>query len=135
VATEVWLTEKYYEEFHERKDNVFSDDQAIEVYKDTQTLRANWPQCVHQPPPEVGTRSGLYYVKFKWPTCQLRICFGARRENGVDKIIALTCRTKQELSKGNSNGDREWYRHIDTHGVDLWDSYRRGLLKSWKIYP
>lgn len=131
---EIWLSEKYYEEFHKRKDSLFSTDEATDVYKKTQLLQTNWPKCMKQPPPEVGGRSGLHYMKFDWPTCRLRICFGARRENGVDKIIALTCRTKQELSKGSSDGTKEWYRHIDTIGVDLWDDYRRGLLKTWKIY-
>jgi hypothetical protein len=39
VATEVWLTEKYYEEFHERKDSLFSDAEAVDVYTQTQSLQ------------------------------------------------------------------------------------------------
>jgi hypothetical protein len=134
VAVEVWLTENYFKEFHARKSWLFSDDEAKDVYIKTQQLQANWPRCLRTPPPEVGTRSGVHYVKFDWPTCRLRICFGARKEGAVDKLLALTCRTKQELSKGSSDGTKEWYRHMDTVGVDLWDSYRRGLLRAWKIY-
>lgn len=39
MASEVWLTEFYYSEFHERKDSLFSDDEAVEVYKQTQLLQ------------------------------------------------------------------------------------------------
>lgn len=135
MATEVWLTEKYYEEFHERKDSLFSDTEAVDVYTQTQLLQQKWPGCIGNPPPEIGSKHGLFYVKNDWPGCTLRICFGARTENGIAKIVALTCRTKQELSKGNSGGTSEWYKHMATVGVDRWDDYRRGILKSWKIYP
>ncbi len=135
MTAEVWLIEKYYEEFHERKDNVFSDAEAVDVYNQTQLLQQKWPNCIRNPPPEIGSKFGVFYVKNDWPGCILRICFGAQTENGVQKIVALTCRTKQELSKGSSNGTSEWYKHMATVGADRWDDYRRGLLKSWKIYP
>lgn len=134
VVVEIWLTEPYYEEFIERKDVLFTPSEAIEVYAKTQELQKNWPGCISRPPPEVGARSKVFYMKFDWPTCRLRICFGARTENGVQKIVALTCRTKQEISRGSSNGTQEWYRHLSTVGVDRWDDYRRDLIKSWRIY-
>ena len=134
MAVEIWLTEHYFKEFQDRKGVLFTKDEATDVYIKTQELQSNWPRCLQTPPPEVGTRSGVHYFKFNWPKCRLRICFGARRESGIDKVIALTCRTKQELSKGSSNGTREWNLHMDTEGVDLWDSYRRGFLRAWKIY-
>lgn len=132
---EIWLTERYYEEFHERKGSLFSPLNALDVYKQTQILQRKWPGCIDAPPPEIGIKSGLFYVKNNWPGCTLRICFGALTENGEQKLIALTCRTKQELSKGSSNGTTEWYKHMAMVGVDRWDDYRRGFLRSWKIYP
>lgn len=134
-VTEIWLLEKYYKEFHQRKGNYFSDTEAIDVYQQTQLLQQRWPQCIGNPPPEIGAKFGLFYTKHDWPTCRFRICFGAYKDNGVDKIIALTCRTKQEISKGSSNGTAEWYRHMSLGGVARWDDYRRGQLKAWKIYP
>lgn len=135
MSVEIWLTDKYYEDFQERKDSLFSSIQAVDVYKQTQLLMQNWPTCMKIPPPEVGTKYTIFYVKNDWPGCTLRICFGAVKENNIDKIVALTCRTKQELSKGSSNGTVEWYNHMATFGFDRWDSYKRGKLKSWKIYP
>lgn len=135
MATEVWLSEKYYEEFHERKDSLFSDTEAVDVYTQTQLLQQKCPGCIGNPPPEIGSKHTLFYVKNDWAGCTLRICFGARTENGIAKIVALTCRTKQELSKGNSGGTVEWYKHMATVGVDRWDDYRRGFVRAWKIYP
>ena len=135
MPADVLLIEKYYEEFHERKGSLFSDIEAVDVYTQTQLLNLKWPDCIGNPPPEIGSKFGLFYVKNDWPGCTLRICFGARTENGIAQIVALTCRTKQELSKGNSGGTSEWYRHMSTIGIDRWDDYRRGLLKSWRIYP
>ncbi len=135
MSTEVWLTEFYYNEFHQRKDNLFSDAEAIEVYMQTQELQRKWPAILKTSTPWLGNKHGLFYVKHDWPTCRLRICFGAMRVGSTDRIVALTCRTKQELSKGSSNGTVEWYRHMAQVGVDEWDSYRRSLLKAWKIYP
>ncbi len=135
MATEVWLSESYYKEFHQRKDSLFSDAEAIEVYKRTQELQQKWPGILKTPTPWLGNKHKLFYTKHDWPTCRLRICFMATTEDGVDKIVVLTCRTKQELSKGSSDGTTEWYKHMATVGVDRWDDYRRGLLKTWKIYP
>jgi hypothetical protein len=132
---EIWLTEFYYGEFHERKDSLFTGDEAVEIYQQTQLLQQQWPGILKAPPPWLGNKHGLFYTKHDWPTCRLRICFGAMKVVGTDRIIALTCRTKQELSKGSSNGTTEWYRHMAQIGVDQWDSYRRSLMKYWKIYP
>ncbi|MBC7531010.1 MAG: hypothetical protein H7318_05480 [Oligoflexus sp.] len=136
MAVEIWLTEPYYKDFHKRKDSLFDDLEAVDVYVLTQLLQANWPQCLQNPTvlPEVGTKSGIHYVKLDWPTCRLRIAFGARQERGIHKVVALSCRTKQELSKGRSNGTQEWYKHMATHALGVWDDYRRGIVHSWKIY-
>lgn len=135
MATEIWLTEFYYKEFHQRKDSLFSDAEAVEVYKQTQELQQKWPAILKTPTPWLGNKHGLFYTKHDWPNCRLRICFGAMKIGGTDRIVALTCRTKQELSKGSSNGTTEWYRHMAQVGLDEWDSYQRGLSKFWKIYP
>jgi hypothetical protein len=117
VAAEIWLTEKYYEEFHERKDSLFSDVEAIDVYKQTQELQQQWPVILKLPTPWLGNKHGLFYTKHNWATCRLRICFGALKVGGIDRVVVLTCRTKQELSKGSSNGTIEWhYRMVPTHG-------------------
>ena len=131
MATEIRLTEPYYKEFHKRLGVRFDEEEAVDVYTKTQTLKANWPNV---PPPEVGFHKGLAYVKYDWPTCALRICFGYRDFNLSKQIVALTCRTKQELQRGNKNANREWYRHMETIGQARWDDYRRGLIKSWAIY-
>lgn len=132
--TEVWLTEPYYADFVARRETIFSNEEAIQIYAQTQLLRKMWPRCISNPPPEVGAKFGLFYVKHNWTACRLRICFGALTESGVQKIVALSCRSKQELSKGNSNGTREWYRHMSMEGIDRWDDYRRDLIPHWKIY-
>jgi hypothetical protein len=44
-VAEVWLTEKYYKEFHERKDSLFSDLEAIDVYKHAQITA--WKKLSH----------------------------------------------------------------------------------------
>lgn len=132
---EAWLTKKHDKDFHGRKGTYFSDLEAVDVYAETQLLQQTWPGCIGNPPPEIGSKFGVFYTKHDWPTCTLRICFGAFTDNGIAKIVALTCRAKQELSKGNSNGTTEWYRHMSTEGVARWDDYRRGFLKSWRIYP
>lgn len=133
--TEIWLTDKYYCEFQERKGVLFSDEEAVDVYKQTQLLYERWPGCIGNPPPEIGSKFGLFYIKNDWPACTLRICFGAHTVQGIPQVVALTCRTKQELSKGNSGGTSEWYRHMATVGVDRWDDFQRGYLVGWKIYP
>ena len=135
MPAEIWLTEKYYQEFHQRMGSLFSETEAIEVYEQTQLLQQRWPGCIGNPPPEIGSKFGLFYVKNDWPGCTLRICFGALTEQNMQRIIVLTCRSKQELSKGSSNGTSEWYKHMATVGVDRGDDYRRSLSKSWKIYP
>jgi hypothetical protein len=127
-VTEIWLTEFYFEEFTARRGILFSQDEAIEVYAYTQLLQQRWPGCISSPPPEIGSKHGLFYSKFDWPACRLRICWGAQTEDGVQKIVALTCRTKQEVSSGSSNGTQEWYRHMRLVGLDQWDSYRWGLV-------
>lgn len=140
VTTEVRLTEHYYDEFHKRKGVLFDDTDAIEVYKATQELQQNWPKCAtdDNTPPEVGMNNGLYYIKFKFQSigrAQLRICFGVlTNKSGNVEIVALTCRTKQELSGGSKDGTVAWYKHMDTVGKARWNQYRRGLLKNWKIY-
>ena len=136
MAAEILLCEEYFKEFQERKGSLFFDADAVDVYKQTQLLQQRWPNCIGNPPPEIGSKHGLFYVKNDWPGCTLRICFGAHtNEKKVAQIIALTCRTKQELSKGSSNGTQEWYKHMAKTGVDRWDDFRRGQLKTWKIYP
>lgn len=135
LTAEIWLTEKYYEEFHERKGFLFSDIDALDVYENTKLLMEKWPTCIGNPPPVIGSKFGLFYTKHNWQGCRLRICFAAYTDRGVQKIIVLSCRTKQELSKGQSNGTQEWYHHIATVGVDRWDKYRRRKLKFWNIYP
>ena len=134
MAAEVWLTKKYYEEFHARLGYLFSEEEAAEVYNGTQELMKKWPNWHNNPPPEVGQKRGLYYVKYNWATCRLRICFGAETVGGVARIVALTCRTKQELSRGNSDGTQEWYFHMATLDENRWDQYRKGQLAYWKIY-
>ena len=135
MASEIWLTERYYEEFHARLEaQSFTKTEAVDVYQTTQLLMQKWPACIGNPPPEIGNKRGLFYVKFNWPTCRLRICFGAMTVGTTNRIVVLTCRTKQELSKGSSNGTTEWYKHMATVGEDRWDDYQRGYLKSWQIY-
>lgn len=134
MAAEIWLTEKYYEEFHDRLEYLFTADEATDVYQGTQALMNKWPNWHNNPPPEVGQKRSLYYVKYNWPTCRLRICFGAETVGGVPRLVILSCRTKQELSKGSSNGTQEWYDHMATHGEKRWDQYRKGQLIYWKIY-
>lgn len=131
---EIWLTEPYFKDFASRRGVLFRDEEAKEIYAGTQLLQEKWPGCIHNPPPEVGSKSKLFYMKYNWSSCKLRICFGAHTEKRVQKLIALTCRTKQELSKGGSNGTQEWYRHMASVGVDRWDDYQRNLVVSWKIY-
>lgn len=139
--TEVRITELYYEEFHKRKEVLFDYEDAIEVYKATQELHRNWPKCATDPntPPEVGMNNGLYYIKFKFKSAgraQFRICFGVltNQARGIVEIVALTCRTKQELSGGSTNGGVAWYAHMDTIGKSRWNQYRRGQLTNWKVY-
>lgn len=134
MAAEIWLSDSYYKEFHERKGSIFSDVEANDVYATTQLLMQKWPGCIGNPPPEIGTNRGLFYVKHNWPTCKLRICFGAETVGTTLRIVALTCRSKQELSKGNSDGTVEWYRHMATVGLSRWNDHKRGILPVWKIY-
>lgn len=139
--TEVRIVEAYYDEFHKRKDVYFDATEAVEVYKATQLLLQNWPQCATNPntEPEVGKRGQLYYLKFNFNSAgkaKFRICFGVWTNVTTKnvEIVALTCRTKQELSGGSTTGTRAWNAHMDTVGKSRWDDYRRGLLTNWKIY-
>lgn len=124
MAIIVKLIEPYYREFHKRKDVFFDDQDAVEIYKSTQDLQLNWPKCLRYSmvPPEVVKHDGdLYYLRFNFAPPQqikFRICFGVRTiETGDIEIVALTCRTKQELS-----------------GRSKTDEYRRNRLVSWRIY-
>lgn len=134
MAAEIWLTEKYYEEFHRRLGHLFTEDEALDVYKGTQELMNKWPNWHNNPPPEVGQKKRLFYVKYDWPNCRLRICFGAETVGGTSRLLILTCRTKQELSKGTADGTANWYDHMATQGERIWDQYRRGTQVCWKIY-
>lgn len=133
---EVWLTEKYYREFHQRKGTNFLDSEAGQLYGLTQELQRNWPKCLSQVvPPEIGTKHGLHYLKCDFPSgAVFRVAFGVHQFKGVTRIVAVTCRTKQELAKGNKSADLEWYRHMGAVGRDCWNDYLRGTIKAWKIY-
>jgi hypothetical protein len=137
---EVRIIDLYYSEFHKRKGIYFDDAEAVDVYKATQELQQNWNKCVTDPntPPEVGMNGSLYYLKFNFNSAgkaKLRICFGVHTNSaGVVEIVALTCRTKQELAGGSTSGNKAWYKHMDTIGKARWNDYRRGTLSNWKIY-
>ena len=137
---EIRLTESYYGEFHKRKGIYFNDTEAIEIYRATQELKVNWPTCAmdSNTPPEIGTHEGLYYLKFNFNSAgktKFRICFGVwTNHRGVVEIVALTCRTKQELSGGNLTGTNAWKKHMGTFGKAKWNEYRRNQLRSWRIY-
>lgn len=140
MAVVIKLTELYYKEFHKRKDTVFSATEAIEVYKATQELQKNWPTCLNSGliPPDVVKENGLYYVRFNFPPPQsihLRICFGVQTLANSDiEIVALTCKTKQELAGGSKTGTQGWKQHIATVGKSRWNDYRQNKIKSWIIY-
>lgn len=137
---EVRLTKLYYEDFHRRKGVLFEEVEAFEVYEATQTLLQNWPGCaIHaEIPPAVGTSEGLYYLKFNFNSAgksKLRICFGVWTNSfGIVEIVALSCRTKQELSGGSLSGTQAWRKHMRTIGKARWSDYRKNKLQSWKIY-
>lgn len=137
---EIRLTENYYKEFHKRKGIYFSNAEAIEIYKATQELQKNWPSCATEvnTPPEIGMHEGLYYLKFNFNSAgkaKFRVCFGVwTNYQGRVEIVALTCRTKQELSGGNTSGTYAWKKHMSTFGKAKWNEYRRNQLRSWRIY-
>lgn len=141
MAITIKLIEAYYKEFHKRKDVYFDDQEAIEIYKATQELQKNWPHCLGnaQVAPDVVKHDGdLYYLRFNFAPPQqikFRICFGVRRlDNGDIEIVALTCRTKQELSGGSKTGTEAWKLHMSTVGKARWNEYRRNQGVNWKIY-
>ncbi len=136
---EIWLTEAYYKDYRKRKGVLFHEDEKTELFDLTQELQKNWPTCAPDPnaPPEVGTRAKLYYVKCDYPKSKavLRVAFGCdSRKNGVTKLVALTIRTKQELSSGSKTGTQGWYDHMETVGLQRWLDYLRGITLAWKIY-
>ena len=141
MATIIKLTQLYYKEFHRRKDVYFDDEEAVEIYKATQELQQNWPQCLRDTTvsPDIVKHDGdLYYLRFNFDPPQqikFRICFGVQTEdNGDTEIVALTCRSKQELSCENKTGTDAWKIHISTVGKARWNEYRRNQIVSWNIY-
>lgn len=141
MAVVIKLLEPYYKEFHKRKDVAFDSQEAIQVYVATQELQKNWPNCLGnlQVNPDVVKHQGdLYYLRFNFAPPQqikFRVCFGVRTlDNGDIEIVALTCRTKQELSGGSQTGTQAWKKHMSTVGKARWNDYRNKKLKSWKIY-
>lgn len=135
------LTEPYYREFHKRKDIYFDEQEAVEIYQATQELQKNWPHCLRNrlTPPDVVKHDGdLYYLRFNFPPPQqikFRICFGVRKINQTTiELVALTCKTKQELAGGNKTGTDAWKFHMATVGKARWNEYRRNQLVSWIIY-
>ena len=135
------ILEAYYKEFHKRKDSAFDSQEAINVYKATQELQQNWPSCLGNTlvdPDVVKHKGDLYYLRFNFAPPQqikFRICFGVRSlDNGDIEIVALTCRTKQELSGGSKNGTQVWKDHMSSVGKARWNDYRKNQVKSWTIY-
>jgi hypothetical protein len=134
------IVEPYYKEFHKRKGVAFSSDEAVEIYMATQRLQENWPNCLSdsQIEPDVVKKDIFYYLRFNFAPPQqikFRICFGMRKlENGDIELVALTCRTKQELSGGAKDGTQAWYKHMKTVGKARWNDYRNNKIKSWTIY-
>ena len=136
---EIWLTEPYYQEYQKRKETLFSEAEKVKLFTLTQELQHNWPRCATDPQtlPEVGTGSKLYYVKcgFTQPRATFRVAFGFRPRAGSDGLlIALTCRTKEELAQGSKGGTQAWYDHMATVGRSRWTDYQRGHIRFWKIY-
>jgi hypothetical protein len=141
MAVIIKLVESYYRDFHKRKDVYFDGEEAIEIYKATQELQLNWPQCLRNAaiaPDVVRHENDLYYLRFNFAPPQqikFRICFGVGLlENGDTEIVALTCRTKQELAGGSKTGTNAWKTHMSTVGKARWNEYRRKQTVNWKIY-
>ena len=141
MAIIIKLIEPYFKEFHKRKDVYFDDREAVEIYKATQELQQNWPQCLRNAAitPDVVKHEGdLYYLRFNFAPPQqikFRICFGVRiLDNGDTEIVALTCRAKQELSGGSKTGTDVWKIHMSTVGKARWNEYRKNQAVSWEIY-
>ena len=140
MAVIIKLTGPYYREFHKRKDSIFSNQEAIEVYKATQKLQQSWPNCLNnkQVTPDVVKKGSLYYMRFNFAPPQqikFRIGFGVRTLlNSNIEIVALTCKTKQELSSGGKSGTDAWEKHLSTIGKTRWFDYRKGFITSCRIY-
>jgi len=138
VAIVLKLIEPYYKEFHKRKDVAFDAQEAIDVYKATQELQPNCLGTSQVDPDVVKHKGDLYYLRFNFAPPQqikFRICFGVRTlDNGDIEIVALTCRTKQELSGGSKNGTQAWKAHMSSVGKARWNDYRNNKVKSWTIY-
>jgi hypothetical protein len=139
LVAEIWLSEPYYREYRDRKGVLFLEVEKTELFKVTQELHGNWPKCAtdRNTPPEVGMKAGLFYTKcdFTQSKAVLRVAFGCHTmpDKSV-RLVALTARTKQEVSKGAQNGTQGWYRHMSTTGLARWNDYHRGLLAVWQIY-
>lgn len=133
MATEIWLTEPYYREYRHRKGVLFHEDEKTYLFEVTQALQTNWPKGL---PPEIGAKFGIFYTKCDFPSGGiLRVAFGCETQaNGVTRLVALTTRTKQELSQGAHGGTNGWYRHMSTIGLARWGDYRRGTIAAWRIY-
>jgi hypothetical protein len=138
-VVEIWLTEPYYREYQKRKGSVFAESEKSKLFVLTQELQKNWPRCVTDPqvPPEVGTTARLYYVKCDFIQIQatFRIAFGFQSmSGGKGQLVALTCRTKEELAKGSKDGTRAWHDHMATIGRSRWADYQRRHIRFWRIY-
>lgn len=136
---EIWLVGPYYSEYQKRKGWLFNDNEKGKLFALTQELQRNWPRCSsdRQTPPEVGMQSKLYYVKcdFVQPKAIFRIAFGFHPIPGTEgRIVALTCRTKEELAQGAQDGTMAWYQHMTTVGRARWSDYQRGFITAWRIY-
>ncbi len=136
---EIWLTEPYYREYQKRKGWLFDENEKAKLFALTQELQKNWPGCATSPqiPPEVGTQSKLYYVKcdFTQPKAIFRVAFGLHTTTPTEsRLVALTCRTKEELAQGAKNGNAAWYDHMAKVGRQRWSDYQRGFIASWRIY-
>ena len=130
---EIWLTEPYYREYRQRKGLLFYQTEKGELFSVTQELQKNWPKCATDPftPPEVGTKAGLYYIKcdFSKSKAIFRVAFGHETVVGnLQRLVALTCRTKQELASGSQTGTEGWYKHMATVGRMRWAEYQRGFI-------
>jgi hypothetical protein len=138
-VVEIWLTEPYFREYQKRKGWLFDEREKMKLFDVTQELQRNWPKCATDPqiPPEVGTGSGLYYIKcdFAQPKAIFRVAFGFQNVQGSQgRIVALTCRTKEELAQGSKDGNKAWYQHMATVGRARWSDYLRGHSRFFRIY-
>ncbi len=136
---EIWLTEPYYREYRQRKGTLFYDSEKGELFRVTQELQKNWPKCAtdRNIPPEVGTHAGLYYLKCDFPKSKaiFRVAFGHEPVIGkIERLVALTCRTKQELARGSKSGTEAWHKQMATIGRARWSDYQRGFIPAWRIY-